>query len=155
MKGDLCHPDLIKNMCSGFTSLCLRTFKRDGPLLLSNSAFQKPLMLGFGFLGFCIANIRSPYKCLPNATTSLMFPYPFYPCSRVWQSPRTTPMFLLGKSPWRHQCLRYPCRTWWWRQELTCYSSVSSPPTPHPKVSCRESWRLAGCGEENMVMGTG
>lgn len=110
-------------------------------------------MLGFGFLEFCTAHIPSPYKCLPNATTSLLFPYPFYPCSCVSQSPRTTPMFLLGKSPWRHQCLRYPCRTWWWRQELTCYSSVSSPPTPHPKVSCRESWRLAGCGEENLIWG--
>lgn len=25
-----------------------------------------------------------------------------------------------------------------------CYLSVSSPPTPHPKVSCGEGWRLAG-----------
>lgn len=32
------------------------------------------------------------------------------------------------------------------------YLSVSSPPTPHLKVSCREGWRLAGYhGGEHVI----
>lgn len=82
-----------------------------------------------------------------------MSPYPLSLCSCIWQSPQTTPMCPLGKSPWRHPCLRSLCRIWWWRQELTCYLSVSSPPTPHPKVSYREGWRLAGCDGKHVVWG--
>lgn len=129
--------------CSVFPFLCLRTFKRER----EREAFAslRPCLPETPHAGFWFSRIlycqhplslqmspQCPYKShVP--LSSLYF------CSCVWQSPRTTPMCLLGKSPWRHQCLRYPCRTWWWRQELTCYLSVSSPPTPHPKVSCRES----------------